>query len=194
MTIKSVTAVLVVFILIIIGLRFVMSAPAGTGMSTTTPTTTSASILSFEDCMAAGYPVSGANPRQCRLPDGRVYAEEVSVQPTYHNATSDQIRITQPAPGSVTGKTFTISGQARGTWYFEASFPVAVLDKDGKTLVTIPAQAKGDWMTTDFVPYSVQVTVPQSYIGPATIVLHKDNPSGLSENDASMSVPITIEY
>jgi hypothetical protein len=172
------------------------------GGSSQTATTTSAtttdlsvdSIKSFEDCSAAGYPVTGTSPRQCRLPDGRVYAEEVAVNPTYTNATSDQIQITNPTAGAVVGKTITVTGKARGSWYFEASFPVEVLDKDGNVLAQKPAQAQGDWMTTEFVPYSVTLTVPQSYIGPATLVLKKDNPSGMPQNEASLSVPITIEY
>ncbi len=102
--------------------------------------------------------------------------------------------VERPEPGSVTGKTFLVSGEARGTWYFEASFPVEVRDRNGAILVQVPAQAQGDWMTTNFVPFSVSITVPQSYIGPATLILRKDNPSGLPQNDASISIPITIEY
>jgi hypothetical protein len=113
---------------------------------------------------------------------------------SYTNATTDLVTIDTPTPGAVTGKTFTIKGKARGTWYFEASFPVEVLDKNGNRLAAKPAQAQGDWMTQEFVPFSVELTVPQSYIGPATIVLHKDNPSGDPAKDASVSYPITIEY
>jgi hypothetical protein len=113
---------------------------------------------------------------------------------TYKNATADLIQIGMPQPGAVTGKTFRVSGQARGNWFFEASFPIDVLDKDGKKLATVVAQAQGEWMTTDFVPFVANVAVPESYIGPATIVLNKDNPSGLPANDASASYNITIEY
>jgi hypothetical protein len=151
-------------------------------------------VLSFADCVAAGYPISGQNPRQCKTPDGRTYAEEIAIQPTYINASADNIVVDLPFPGAVTGKSFTVKGRARGTWYFEASFPVEVLDKNGKRLTIIPAQAQGEWMTTEFVPFSVAVSVPSTYIGPATLVLHKDNPSGLPQNDASISFPITIEY
>jgi hypothetical protein len=154
-----------------------------------------AAIRSFEDCAAAGYPVQESYPRQCRLPDGRVYAEELPApDPEYRNATSNDIRVTNPSPGDVTGKSFTVTGEARGTWFFEASFPVEVLDKDGKRLAIGIAQAQGEWMTTDFVGFSAPVTVPESYIGPATLVLMKDNPSGDAVRDASVRFPITIEY
>lgn len=153
------------------------------------------SVLSFEDCLAAGYPVMESYPRQCKTPDGRTYAEELPApEPTYVNASADMIRVENPTPGAVTGKSFTVSGEARGNWYFEASFPVEVRGEDGTVLATVAAQADGDWMTTEFVPFSVEVTVPDSYIGEAVLTLRKDNPSGLPENDASVSFPFTIEY
>ncbi|MBU1293049.1 Gmad2 immunoglobulin-like domain-containing protein [Patescibacteria group bacterium] len=153
-----------------------------------------ATVLSFEDCVAAGYPVAESNPRQCRTPDGRLYAEEIPEMITYMNATPDMISVSLPFPGAVTGKEFGVQGEARGNWFFEASFPITLLDKDGKVLATAIAQADGDWMTTEFVPFSTNIKAPESYIGPATLVLKKDNPSGLPENDASISFPITIEY
>lgn len=152
-------------------------------------------IRSFEDCAAAGYPVMESSPRQCRLPDGRLYAEELPApDPEYRNASANDIRVTNPFPGAVTGKQFTVMGEARGPWFFEASFPVEVLDKDGRVLATGIAQAQGDWMTTEFVKFSAPISVPQSYIGPATLVLKKDNPSGDAVRDASVRFPFTIEY
>lgn len=153
-----------------------------------------ADIKSFDGCIEAGYPALESWPRRCNTPDGRSFTEEIDVQPTYVNASSDLIKIELPYPGAVTGKSFKIIGEARGNWYFEASFPIEVLDKNNKVLVTTYATAQSDWMTTDFVTYNVDIEIPESYSGPATIVLMKDNPSGLSENDALMSVPITIEY
>jgi hypothetical protein len=151
-------------------------------------------ISSFNDCLNAGLPIMESYPRQCKTPDGRTFAEELPpTKPTYINATSGVISVTTPTPDSVTGKEFEVHGVARG-WYFEGSFPVVVLDKDGKSLVVTPAQAQGDWMTSSPVPFIAKIKVPNTYIGKATILLKKDNPSGLSEHDASMSFPIIIEY
>ncbi len=151
-------------------------------------------VLSFKDCELAGYLVMESYPRQCRTPDGRTYAEELPEKITYTKSSNNLIRVANPFPGAVTGKEFLVIGEARGAWYFEASFPVQVLDKDGKVLATGIAQAQSDWMTENFVPFKAAIKVPESYIGPATLVLHKDNPSGLPENDASISLPIAIEY
>ncbi len=150
-------------------------------------------VKSFEDCVDAGYPVMESYPRQCKTPDGRTFAEEITPPITYNNTSKDKIVVEIPFPGAVTGKEFEVRGKAAG-WYFEGSFPVKVLDKNGKVLFQGPAQAQGDWMTAEFVPFKISVKVPSTYIGEATLVLEKDNPSGLPENDASISFPFTIEY
>ncbi len=152
------------------------------------------SIISFEGCVNAGYIVMESYPRQCRTPDGRTFAEEIPEKIVYDRASEDLIKIENPFPGAVTGKEFSVIGQARGYWYFEASFPVQVLDKDGNVLFEGPAQAEGEWMTESFVPFKIDVKIPQSYIGPATLVLKNDNASGLPENDKSVSFKFTIEY
>lgn len=111
----------------------------------------------------------------------------------YENASSDMIVVEAPQPGTVLPKEFTISGTARGNWFFEASFPIQVTDQQGNTIYEGFATASGEWMTTDFVPYSGTVSLAGAYSGLATLILKKDNPSGLPENDASVSFPIVIE-
>jgi len=151
-------------------------------------------VLSFSDCEKAGYPVMESYPRRCRTPDGRTYTEELPGKITYTNSSADLIVVDLPFPGAVVGKDFSVIGKARGTWFFEASFPVEVIDGNGKILAVGIAQAGSDWMTENFVPFKADLKIPETYIGPATLILKKDNPSGLLENDASISFPITIEY
>lgn len=115
-------------------------------------------------------------------------------QITYINASANLIVVELPFPGAVTGKEFSVIGKARGFWFFEASFPMELLDKDGKIIATGYSQAEGEWMVEDFVSFRGEIRVPESYIGPATLVLKKDNASGLPEHDASISFPITVEY
>lgn len=116
-----------------------------------------------------------------------------TAQATYINASVDKIVVTAPLPGAIVGNTFAVSGKARGGWYFEASFPLNVLSLTGTRLVEMPVQAQGEWMTAEFVPFSAQVTILANYKGAATLVLKNDNPSGLPENDASISIPIVIQ-
>lgn len=154
-------------------------------------------VLSFADCEAAGYPVMESYPRKCATPDGRTYAEELPVaDPTYINASSDIIVVENPTPGSVTGREFSVMGQARGYWFFEASFPIRVFDMDGNQIALSIGQPVGgaDWMTEEFVPFSADIEIPESFSGLATLVISNDNPSGLPENDRSISFPITVSF
>ena len=119
------------------------------------------------------------------------------IEQTYKDS---NIEVDLPYIGAVVGKDFSVIGRARGTWFFEGSFPVKVIAQDGaqkgKVLSTGIAQVKPgeNWMTEDFVSFKADIKVPQSYIGKANIVLQKDNPSGLPEHDASVTIPVTIEY
>ena len=105
-------------------------------------------------------------------------------------AAEDLVRVTTPLPESVIKSPLMIRGEARGTWYFEASFPIAVVSEDGTVIGQGIAQAKGEWMTTEFVPFeaTIDFIAPPTAIG--SIVLSKDNPSGLPENDAHITIPI----
>ena len=111
---------------------------------------------------------------------------------------SDLIRLTSPQPGAEITSPVTITGEARGTWYFEASFPVSLTDWNGKIIAQGVAQAQSDWMTTDFVPFKVTLVYTASDISgqssnKGTLILKKDNPSGLPENEKSLEVPVILK-
>jgi hypothetical protein len=111
-------------------------------------------------------------------------------------STVDQLKarvvIDAPKSGAQVPKTFTVTGKAPGPWYFEASFGIEVRGAGGELLVQTYASALSDWMTIDDVPFKADISVP-NYTGPATLILNRDNPSGLPENDASVSIPIVIQ-
>lgn len=115
------------------------------------------------------------------------YGYEKESKPIFYK---DIIQVSLPLSHSVVQSPLKIIGSARGTWYFEASFPVRMFDSNGKELGVIPAQAKGDWMTTDFVPFEANLIfqIPTTKTG--TLVLERDNPSGLPENSDSVSIPV----
>jgi len=184
-------------LLVLVGILGIAGIVAASGIFTKSeaPVANAPEVLSFEDCAAAGYPLMESYPRQCATPDGRTFAEELPApDPTYLNASADNIVVTNPTPGSVTGKTFTVMGEARGGWYFEASFPIEVQDMSGTVIARGIGQAQGEWMTPDFVPFTAEITVPESFIGEAVLVLRNDNPSGDAVNARSVSFPFTIEY
>lgn len=100
------------------------------------------------------------------------------------------IRVTSPLAGATISSPVTITGEARGNWYFEASFPVKILDANGKELGVSYAQAQGEWMTTDFVPFRSTLTFSTPTTPTGTLVLEKDNPSGLPENADEIRIPV----
>lgn len=99
------------------------------------------------------------------------------------------IRVSAPRMGEIITSPLKISGEARGNWYFEASFPLELLDAAGNQIAQGFATAEGEWMTEEFVPFEAVIIFPSS-VGNGTLVLHKDNPSGLPEHDAQVEIPV----
>jgi Immunoglobulin-like domain of bacterial spore germination len=115
------------------------------------------------------------------------------------DAKADKIKITNPLPMSVVQSPLEITGQARGTWFFEASAPVSLVDWDGKIIAQGTIKAEGDWMTTEFVPFTAELTFTSPYkegdqdtFKRGALIFKKDNPSGLPENDDSLEIPISF--
>lgn len=101
-----------------------------------------------------------------------------------------RVRVSSPRPNSVVSSPLTVGGEARGQWFFEADFPVRLLDGDGRELATVPAQAQGEWMTEDFVPFEATLIFRQPATETGLLTLDRSNPSGLAENAALVAVPI----
>lgn len=105
---------------------------------------------------------------------------------------TENIKVSSPLPGQVISSPLTVSGEARGMWYFEATFPVSLLDEDGEVIFESFIEADGEWMTENFVPFEKEFTFSAPAGTKATLVLMRSNASGLPEHDASVSVPVVI--
>src|SRR3989344_5663076 len=68
------------------------------------------------------------------------------------NGSGAPIQINSPTANEQLTNTYTVTGRAHGSWYFEASFPVTVTDENGNIIVQSFATAQGDWMVDDYVP------------------------------------------
>ncbi len=145
-------------------------------------------VTNFNECVAAGYAVGESYPRQCFGPEGKSFTEDIG------NAIekADLIRVSYPPANAKVQSPFTVTGEARGTWYFEASFPVKIFDANGKQLGVVPAQAQGEWMTENFVPFAAELTFEKPTTTTGTLVLEKDNPSGLPEHADELRIPIVF--
>jgi glucose/arabinose dehydrogenase len=111
--------------------------------------------------------------------------------------TKDVVRNISIKENDTVKSPLVVSGEARGFWFFEASFPIRLYDANGKELAVGIAQANppagGDWMTTEYVPFRAELVFTKPASTQGTLVLQKDNPSGLPEHDASITLPIKFD-
>ncbi|MCR4283954.1 MAG: Gmad2 immunoglobulin-like domain-containing protein [Parcubacteria group bacterium] len=105
------------------------------------------------------------------------------------------IRVTTPLPEQVITSPLIVEGEARGYWFFEATFPLVLTDWDGRIIAQSYATALDEWMTEDFVPFRgvLEFEEPE-FIGEfsnrGALILKKDNPSGLPEHDDALEMTI----
>jgi hypothetical protein len=109
------------------------------------------------------------------------------------NCRSDQIVLDVPAPGALVTSPLEVHGRARGTWFFEGDFPLLLLDGHGNPVAQGFATAQGEWMTTEFVPFSAVLRFQSPASGPGRLILKKDNPLDRRELDDALVVPVVLE-
>jgi hypothetical protein len=130
------------------------------------------------------------NEKASQVPDTTV-PEVPAPAPTVSPATEAEVVLNTPADGDTVASPVVVSGKAKGNWFFEGSFPVQLSTADGKVFATGIAQAKGDWMTTDYVPFEATINfVAPTGSSNGYLVLKKDNPSGNPQFDKSMSIKV----
>lgn len=140
-------------------------------------------LLAGAGCSFSPAPASAPQPAPAPAPD----PAQADL-----DAHADLIHVDNVMPGTQVSSPLTITGKARGNWYFEASFPVKLVDANNVQLALQPAQAQSDWMTTDFVPFSVTLTYPTPATPTGTLILMKDNPSGEPQFDDQIAIPVTF--
>lgn len=107
------------------------------------------------------------------------------------NREDDLIIVDLPIANSQITSPLTFSGKARGTWFFEGSFPVSLVNWDGLIIAEGYATASGEWMTEEYVPFTGTLTFDKPGYGDrGAIIFQKDNPSGLPENDNALEISI----
>jgi len=115
----------------------------------------------------------------------------VSDSPDNTPLSDNTVQLDSPLSGERISSPLIIRGKARGGWFFEASFPITLTDWDGKIIAEGQAHATRDWMTTDWVPFEATLTFTKpSYGERGFLILKKDNPSGLPQNDDSREITI----
>lgn len=106
---------------------------------------------------------------------------------------NDKIHVFTPSAGETLSTPFEITGEAVGSWYFEGFFPITIVTSDNTEIYSGAVQAKGEWMTEDFVPFSLTVEdLDDNAAETGKIIFQKDNPSGLPENDDSFELEVQL--
>jgi hypothetical protein len=153
----------------------------------------SESITSYEECVSAGNDSTDTIPPVCVTDDGKTFVQTPkigTIGTPVKDDISNLIQVDSINMNDEVKSPLTITGKARGTFYFEASFPVKLIDASGKVLAQAPAQAQGEWMTNEFVPFKATLNFTSPTQGGGILIFKNDNPSGLTDNDREFRIPI----
>src|ERR1043166_1817388 len=77
----------------------------------------------------------------------------------------EKIVVTYPKANAIVPKKFTVTGRAPGNWFFEAQAPALVQAPDGTKIAQGQMRAQGEWMTTELVDFTAELTINQTYSG-----------------------------
>ncbi len=107
---------------------------------------------------------------------------------------NEMIRLDYPLPNQYISSPLTIKGYARGNWFFEGDFPIILTNWDGLIISESYASTKENWMTEDFIPFqgTLEFEKPE-YLNRGTLILKKDNPTGLSQFDDALEINVFFE-
>ncbi len=109
---------------------------------------------------------------------------------SYASLKGVSIMVFSPAKNSTVSSPVVVIGEVPGNWSFEAEFPIKLIDSSGAIVSQTPAHLIGNWQTSALVPFSAQLTYTGNTSGTGSLVLQKDNPSGLTKNEDSLTIPI----
>jgi hypothetical protein len=141
-------------------------------------------VFTFDACLTSSGTVSETLPKVCTTSDARRFTEPR----TNEESLVDVIRVTTPRPDMRIKNPLVVEGFARGTWFFEGSFPVSLTDEHGVVIASGPAYAQTEWMTSNFVPFRAELIFPKKEVGVGRLLLKKDNPSGDTTKDQSLTM------
>lgn len=187
------TAVIVLGLVVLAVIAFTLPPLLGTNGDPTPKTACTLEAKICPDGTAVGRTGPNCEFAACPSPVTTPTTSAPDDVQLHIDSKADLIVMDTPVRDSVVVSPITITGKARGTWFFEASFPITIVDWDGRIIGEGHAEAQSDWMTTEFVPFIANVTfaVPENTpYRRGAIILRKDNPSGLPQNDDALEIPV----
>ena len=119
-----------------------------------------------------------------------------SLTPQSVTSSDGHVEVSSPVSNDMVASPVTISGTVTGGgWFYEATFPIKILDADGTILGTGQAQAEPSsaWTSTGTVSFSAIITFAAPHFATGNLIFSKDNPSGAPANAESFSVPVRFK-
>ncbi|MFC1633155.1 Gmad2 immunoglobulin-like domain-containing protein [Patescibacteria group bacterium] len=184
-----ITAILLVVFVLIFIFWSNDEQPNEDDLQTTEPTR-DVVVRDYYECIDAGYTVVDIFPGQCTDSEGVTHVQSIGNINDY----IDEFTHVKPYVGERISSPVTITGQASGSWFFEAEFPVELKDDSGKILATGIASTTEDWMTQDIIPFSLTLAFEKP-LGTerGELYFYASNPSGMPEFDKTLHYPIRFE-
>ena len=103
----------------------------------------------------------------------------------------DELVLFEPQDGDTVGCPLRVQGRALGSWFFEATFPVRLVDAEGQTIFQAPLMTSENWMTEDYIGFEASFYY-QTTATEGTLILENANASGLPENAKQVSLDVTL--
>ncbi|OGC59583.1 hypothetical protein A2380_00135 [candidate division WWE3 bacterium RIFOXYB1_FULL_43_24] len=105
-------------------------------------------------------------------------------------AETPEIIVDYPQPDDVVGNPLIVRGRARGSWFFEGTFPLTLYYGVGGDFVDGYATAKGEWMTEDYVEFEAVLNYMVPPTNDGLLSLQRNNPSDLEGLHDSIQVKV----
>ncbi len=103
----------------------------------------------------------------------------------------DLIRLFTPGANEAVSSPLVVRGEARGGWFFEATFPVVLTDWDGLIIAQGIATALDEWMSESYVSFEATLEFdPPGVYDRGSLILQRSNASGLPEHDNALEIPV----
>jgi hypothetical protein len=106
---------------------------------------------------------------------------------------NENIKVTSPKPNDIVTSPLVVTGEAKGTWYFEGDFPVDLYDENCIKIAAHYAVAKEFSMVDYFVPFEGTIEFDPGDSATGTLVLEKDNPTGCIQFDDNLVIPVQFK-
>ncbi|MES1199548.1 MAG: Gmad2 immunoglobulin-like domain-containing protein [Pseudomonadota bacterium] len=102
------------------------------------------------------------------------------------------VSVLTPHAGQSVTSPLVVTGIAPANWYFEAVFPVQLVDSSGGVIAEAPAQAQSDWTQPGPKSFRAELTFTVTQATQATLVLEQDQSGEGNPAPQTVRVPVTL--